>query len=458
MAQQSTHPPVPMDSEARAVIADRLAPKLSELISFRTVSRRDRENEDRGQFTLHARALVRLFPHIAAAVERETIGMTGQLWHWKGAASTRPVVLMAHQDVVPVEDEAAWEHQPFAGKIVDSRVWGRGALDDKGDLACILEAADMLAATGFVPGQDVYFFFGDNEETAGDTAIATAALLHARGVAPWMVLDEGGAVTTGAFPLVKAPVGVIGVSEKGLLDVVLEARDAGGHASAPPGFGAVQRIARAITRLRRSPFPASLSDVTIEMIDRLAATAPARARGPIGLLGRGGRATAWLVARIGAEPAALVRTTVAATELAGSDGSNVLARRAAVTLNIRIAAGESVDGTLRRIGRIVRDRNISLDVLSASEPSPVSPHDCDQFRLLEACLRTSHPAAVPVPYIMLAATDSRRFTGISENVYRFAPLGMDNTERAGIHGTNESVLVSELGHAVAFYTRLMRSL
>ncbi|GAA4363010.1 M20/M25/M40 family metallo-hydrolase [Paeniglutamicibacter cryotolerans] len=458
MAQQSTHPPVPMDAEPRAAVAARLAPKLAELIRFRTVSRRERRLEDREQFTLHAQALARLFPHIAAAVEREPIGITGQLWLWRGAASNRPVVLMAHQDVVPVEEEAAWLHQPFAGTIADGRVWGRGALDDKGDLVCILEAADLLAATGFVPGQDVYFFFGDNEETAGDTAIATAALLQSRGVAPWLVLDEGGAVTTGAFPLVKAPVGVIGVSEKGLIDVVLQAHDAGGHASAPPSFGAVQRIARAITRLRRAPFPASLSEVTVEMIDRLAATAPAGARGPIGLLGRGGRATAWIVSRIGAEPAALVRTTVAATELAGSDGSNVLARRAAVTLNIRIAAGESVNCTLRRIKRIIRDGKITIDVLSASEPSPVSPHDCDQFRLLEACLATSHPAAVPVPYIMLAATDSRRFTGISENVYRFAPLGMDNSERAGIHGTNESVLVSELGNAVAFYTRLIRSL
>ncbi|MGL3806010.1 M20/M25/M40 family metallo-hydrolase [Paeniglutamicibacter sp. R2-26] len=436
----------------------RVAAKLAELIRCRTVSRPDRTQEDREEFTRHVRAMQDLFPAIAGAVEQHTVGITGQLWHWRGSASTRPVVLMAHQDVVPVEGEEHWVHPPFAGAIADGRVHGRGALDDKGDLACILEAADSLAATGFVPGQDVYFFFGDCEETAGATATEAVDFLRGREVAPWLVLDEGGAVAHQAFPGVRAPVGVIGVGEKGLMDLRLEAEDSGGHASAPPAFGAVQRIARAITRLQRKPFPAGVHPVTQEMFGRLGATAPVPVRAALKLVARPGRVAGWLLARAGAEPAAMARTTVAATELKGSDGSNVLARHASVTLNIRIAVTESVASVTAGIRRRIADPRIGHTVLSASEPSPISPVDCDQFALLETCLRHSHPEALPVPYLMMAATDARFFAAVSAHVYRFAPLSMDKAQRGSIHGTDESVAVAELGKGVAFYRHLLTAL
>ena len=438
--------------------SQRVAAKLAELIRCRTVSRPDRTREDREEFTRHVRAMKELFPAIAAAVEQHTVGITGQLWHWRGSASTRPIVLMAHQDVVPVEGEEHWVHPPFDGAIAEGRVHGRGALDDKGDLACILEAADSLAATGFVPGQDVYFFFGDCEETAGETAAQAVDFLRGRAVAPWLVLDEGGAVAHQAFPGVRAPVGVIGVGEKGIMDLHLEAGDAGGHASAPPAFGAVQRIARAITRLQRKPFPANVHPVTQEMFRRLGSTAPAPVRAALELVARPGRVAGWLLARAGAEPAAMARTTVAATELKGSDGSNVLARHASVTLNIRIAATESVASAVAGVRRRIADPRIGHTVLSASEPSPVSPVDCEQFALLEASMRHSHPEALPVPYLMMAATDARFFAAISGHVYRFAPLAMDKAQRASIHGTGESVAVEELGKAVAFYRHLLTAL
>lgn len=458
MTSTSHVAPAPDELPAPDEVSLRVADKLARLIGCRTVSRPDRTREDRAEFTRHVQLLRELFPAIAGAVEQHTVGITGQLWQWRGAQAARPVVLMAHQDVVPVESEAHWEHPPFDGVIADGRIHGRGTLDDKGDLACILEAADALAATGFVPGQDVYFFFGDCEETAGATAAQAVEFLRGRGVTPWLVLDEGGAVARQAFPGIKAPVGVIGVSEKGILDLLLEAEDAGGHASAPPAFGAVQRIARAITRLQRKPFPAGIHPVTEEMFRRLGSTAPGPVRTALKLVARPGRPAGELLARIGAEPAAMVRTTVAATELAGSDGTNVLARRAAVTLNIRIAVTESVDSAVAGVVRRVSDPRISHTVLSATEPSPISPVDCEQFALLEAGMRHSHPEALAVPYIMMAATDARFFAAISKHVYRFAPLGMDKSQRGAIHGTNESVEISELGKGVAFYRHLLGAL
>lgn len=438
--------------------AQQVAAKLAQLIACRTVSRPDRADEDRDEFTKHARLLTELFGHIAGAVEQHTLGITGQLWHWRGAESSRPVVLMAHQDVVPVQGEADWEHPPFAGAMAQGRIHGRGTLDDKGDLVCILQAADDLAAFGFVPGQDVYFFFGDCEETSGPTALEAVDFLTAAGVRPWMVLDEGGAVASQAFPGIDAPVGVIGVGEKGILDLLLEAEDAGGHASAPPRFGAVQRIARAVGRLQAKPFPAALHPVTQETFRRLAATAPGITGSLLKLASRPGRLAGEVLARAGAEPAAMVRTTVAATRLQGSEGINVLAQRASVGLNIRINVTESVESAISGVRRRVRDAKIAFTVLGATEPSPISPVDSDGFALLEAALGHSHPEARPVPYIMMAATDARSFTGICEQVYRFAPLGMDKAQRGAIHGTDESVEVAELGKAVEFYTFLLRAL
>ena len=438
--------------------AGTVAAKLSKLIGCRTVSRPDRETEERAEFTRHARLLRELYPHIADAVEQHTVGFTGQLWHWRGSGNSRPVVLMAHQDVVPVQDEGEWEHPPFAGIIAQGRVHGRGALDDKGDLACILHAADLLASAGFTPGQDVYFFFGDCEEISGPTAQLAVDFLTAAGVQPWLVLDEGGAVATQAFPGVNAPVGMIGVGEKGILDLLLEAQDAGGHASAPPRFGAVQRMARAVARLQANPFPASMNPVTVETFRRLGAAAPGPRGRALRLVARPGRVAGEALARTGAEPAAMVRTTVAATLLEGSDGINVLARRAAVGLNVRIGVNESVESAIAGIRRRVRDAQIFYTVLHASEPSPVSPFDSDGFALLVRSLGHSHPEAQAVPYIMMAATDARRFTGICEQVYRLAPLGMDKAQRGAIHGADESVEVAELGRAVAFYDYLLRAL
>ncbi|PQZ92176.1 acetylornithine deacetylase [Arthrobacter sp. MYb227] len=445
-------------SFASQVSPIQIAEKLAQLIQCRTVSHPDRDEEDRAEFTRHVELLNQLFPAIADVVEQHTVGITGQLWHWKGQSDAKPLVLMAHQDVVPVESEADWEFAPFEGIIANGWIHGRGVLDDKGDLTCILQAAEELAQIDFTPRQDVYFFFGDCEEIAGPTATEAVEFLRNRGITPWMVIDEGGAIAHEAFPGVKIPVGVIGVSEKGIMDLLLEAQDSGGHASAPPNFGAVQRIARAITRLQRKPFPAIIHPVTEAMFKRLGENTPGVTGTVLKTIARPGRLPGELLARVGAEPAAMVRTTVAATELEGSDGTNVLARRAAVTLNIRISVTESVASTVEGIRKRISDPQIKHTVLTASEPSPISPVDSDQFALIESCMKDSHPEALPVPYLMMAATDSRFFTGISEHVYRFAPLAMDKQQRGAIHGTNESVAIEELAKGVQFYSKLLKAL
>ncbi|GAA1915033.1 M20 family peptidase [Arthrobacter gandavensis] len=437
---------------------DAAAPKLARLIACRTVSSRIPEEVDDGEFARFRAELAALFPVVHRRLTLEEVG-GGLLFRWQGTEDELdPVVLMAHYDVVPVQDESTWEHPPFAGVLADGWIHGRGALDDKGSLAAILEAVETLLEEGFTPSRTVWLSFGDNEETAGDTAARAAAILQERGVRPWLVLDEGGAVASQAFPFVTSPVAVIGVSEKGILDVELSVEDPGGHASTPTRLGAAARLARAVVRLDQRPFPAALHPVTIEMLGRLAAGASPL---PAALFARAGSLRLPLTrifGALGGEPNALTRTTVALTQLSGSKASNVLPTRATANANVRIAPGESIDSVLRRMRRTVRDRKVSLRVVEGSEPSPVSSTSNAQFAALETAIREVFPDAIPAPYIMLGGTDSRRYTAISDAVYRFAPFRMDKAARASIHADNEKLSLHTFGEGITFYRRLLQNL
>ena len=181
---------------------------------------------------------------------------------------------MAHLDVVPVDESAPWQHPAFAAEIVDGAVWGRGTLDDKGCVTAICEAVERLLEADHQPAQDVWLSFGCDEEVSGTAAEAAVDELVRRGVRPWLVLDEGGAVAHEAFPGVKRAVAAIGVAEKGTTSVELRVEGRGGHASTPARNGPTARLARAILQIDRSPMPARLPDTTVELM-RTARPAPA---------------------------------------------------------------------------------------------------------------------------------------------------------------------------------------
>ncbi|WP_254773831.1 M20/M25/M40 family metallo-hydrolase [Microbacterium sp. cf046] len=403
--------------------------------------------------------LAELYPLVHEHLSLERVTEFGLLFRWAGAAaSAQPVVLMAHYDVVPVDESDAWTYPPFEGRVEDGWVYGRGALDDKGPLAIVLEAVENLLAAGFTPPRDVYLSFGGNEETYGAAAEQIATTLQGRGIVPWLVLDEGGAVVDAPLPFALGDAAMVGVGEKGVLTLRLTARGDGGHASAPPKITAVGRIARAIDRLDPWTFPAH----SPKAITRMLAQFADRASGAPQLLLRTLATFPWLTARafaaMGGEPAALVRTTVAATMQQGGTAANVLPSQASATLNLRIALGETVAGTVRRVKRRIADPLVEVTVVESSEPSPESPTDNDQFALIVDAVNASYPNASTVPYVMMAATDSRHFHRFSPAVYRFAPLEMTNAQRASIHGVDERVEIASLERGELFHRALLQRL
>ncbi|MEO6996471.1 MAG: M20/M25/M40 family metallo-hydrolase, partial [Terracoccus sp.] len=403
---------------------DHVVETLRACIRHRTVSHWGDALTDRSAFAALLDELRARFPLLHERCEVERIAGDALLVRWAGRTREAPLVLMAHLDVVPVDDEADWAHPPFAAELADGHVWGRGALDCKGSLVAICAAVEALLADDVEPARDVWLSFGCNEEVSGVAAKEAVAVLRARGVDPWFVIDEGGAIVQGVLPGVADPMAVIGVSEKGTVDVRLTARGDGGHASAPGRMGATARLARAIMRLERHPFPARLPDATIEMIETLGA----HARLPFSAVFLRARLLRPLLtqvfARLGNETAAMTRTTMAVTQLTGSPGANVLAATATAHVNMRVMVGETVDASVERIRKVVRDARVEVTLVTGDGPSPVSPTDDAAFELLVRTLEETFPGVVPVPYVMMAATDSRHFHQVWPRVYRFTPFRM----------------------------------
>lgn len=409
-------------------------------------------------FERFAALLAAEYPLLHERLRLERVGDTGLLFRWSGNSTSRPVVLMAHYDVVPALPGPGWTHDPFSGVIADGSVWGRGALDDKGPMLVILEAVENLVADGFAPAHDVYLSFGGNEESYGSDAIATAALLQERGIMPWLVIDEGGAVVDAPLPFVPVPSAMVGVGEKGIATVRLTASSAGGHASAPPVESTSGHLARALLRLDRNPFRVGMPRPVRTMLASFEPHVGLRHRLLLRALRVAHPIGARVLARRGGEAAALMRTTVAVTMLQGGTAANVLPPSVSAILNIRIATDESIASVLSTLRRRIADDAVSIELVEGSEPSALSATDNEQFRLIRLAVDATYPGTVTAPYVMMAATDSRHLHRFAPAVYRFSPLEMDAAQRAAIHGENERVAIASLSSGERFFQFLLRHL
>src|SRR6059036_2073661 len=270
-SRQPQAAPVAVEPLDTAALAQRLAGALR----FKTISFQDSSQFDAREFDGFQRYLRTTFPKLHAALKLEKVNGYGLLYAWPGSdPSAPPIVLLAHQDVVPVEPgtETRWTEPPFEGRIAGGYVWGRGALDDKGSLVGLCEAVEHLlgAGAGAKPRRTVYLAFGYDEEVGGRRGAARIAeLLASRNVHPEFVLDKGGALTNGLVTGIAAPVALVGIAEKGYVTVSLTAQAEGGHSSMPPPQTAVGMLATGLTRLEGQQMPRAIRGPTADMFDYL---------------------------------------------------------------------------------------------------------------------------------------------------------------------------------------------
>jgi len=445
---------------APEINVDIAAAHLGEAVRIRTISRTDGVVEDPAAFlALHA-FLQAAYPQVHAVMQREVVADYSLLYTLPGSdPSLPPILLLAHQDVVPVEagTEDDWEAPPFAGEVRDGYIYGRGATDDKGMLVAVMEAMETLLASGFQPRRSVMLAFGHDEEVLGSGAKAIAQLLKERNIRPWFVIDEGMAVLLDN-PLTGKPAALIGIAEKGYMTVRVTARSEGGHSSMPPPETAAERLSRAILAIRANPFPGHLDDGPIaEMLEALAPH--------LGFIQRAVISNRWafgplLRSRMASTPAgdALLRTTIAPTELSGGTKENILPQEVYALVNLRLNPRDSVETALEHLRRSVAGiEGISLEIHGRpTEPSPVSSTSSDSYALLAAAAKAHAPEGAPVtPMLVLGGTDSRYYASISENVYRFTPEWIPQSEFSRVHGTGERMSLENLGRMVRFFAQLV---
>jgi carboxypeptidase PM20D1 len=441
--------------ERRAIDVDGAAARLAEGLAFETISFGLDEPVPGPEFLALHDHLRRSYPRTHEALSREIVSEYSLLYTWPGRnEKLAPALLMAHQDVVPV-DEGKWEQPPFAGRIVDGVLWGRGAIDDKGALYAILEAVELLLAEGFVPEHTILLFFGHDEELGGPRGAAKAAeLLAERGVELAWVLDEGGFVVEGMLPGVDKPLALVGIAEKGSVTYELDLEMPGGHSSMPPRHTGIGIMAAAIAKLEANRVPGGLDDVTRGLLESVAPELPFLIRAVLSNLWLfGGLVEAGMATSPPLD--AMQRTTTAVTIMNGGVKSNVLPSQVKATVNFRIRPGDTVEMVREHVVATIQDDRIQVSKSRGREASEISRTDSSAFAHLSQTIGEVFPGVPVVPYTVIGGTDSRRFYPLTHNVYRFNPFRFGRGSSTLPHGTDERVPVETLGDAVRFYARLI---
>ncbi len=469
--------------------AERASECLRELVKFKTISYRDPSLEDDAEFEGLINALPRLYPHVFEKCEFLRLPNRALLFKWSGGEppqadgadseqshssfrtphsefddshsahenNDEAVVFMSHYDVVPV-NESDWEKPPFDGIIENGELWGRGTLDTKVTMNASLFALDTLIARGYTPSRDIYLAYSGNEEINGEGAPTIIKYFEENNIKIGLVLDEGGAVCENVFPGVKVPCGMIGIAEKGMLDLEYKIKSNGGHASSPKPRSTVGYLADACHEVETHPFKMKMSDPVSRMFNTLGRRSTFLYR----MIFSNWWAFGWVVnllgKKSGGELNALIRTTVAFTQMKGSSASNVMPPEASLVSNIRLNPNDTVDGAVERIRRTIKNDNIELNVLYGVNPSRISRVDCDEYRAVENAVASTWKGAVVTPYLMVQCSDSRHYGRISDRVYRFSAMEMTLAERRSIHGNNERIRLSSIAKSCEFYLNLIQNI
>jgi carboxypeptidase PM20D1 len=444
----------------------RVTSLMSGAVGYKTISfGRDKPTSGEQLIGFH-QYLAKHFPRVHQNLKVEIVNQYSLLYTWEGSQpEQKPVLLLGHLDVVPVipGTQEDWQYPPYGGVVADGFIWGRGTLDNKVNIIGILEAAENMLEAGLRPSRTIYFAFGHDEEQGGiDGALEISKRLESRGVQAEFLIDEGGLVTSGVVPGVDVPLAIIAPAEKGIVTLELKAKGAGGHSSVPPKQSSIGILAAAITSLEANQFPRDFSH-TRQFLEAVA--------DEMSLANRIVMKNLWLFKPVvmsslanDMQSQASMRTTTAATIIAGGIKANVLPIDATAKVNFRILPGETPDSVRNRVIEVINDSRVSVDFDTSGQrgmgPSPVSPTSGFGWDQITGAIRdTAAPQRILVtPRLLVAATDTRHYRNITPNHYRFTYMALPAADLGTIHGTNERIGVKTLNDTVRFFHRLMSGL
>ena len=442
-------------------VGEQVVGRFAKAVTLKTISPEKERDFDSLAFFQFNDFLKTSFPLADSLLEKKRFNHFSHLYKWTGSdPSLKPVILMAHLDVVPViaENLTDWKQPPFEGKIVNDTLWGRGTIDNKIGVIGILEATETLLSNGFQPKRTLYLSFGHDEEIGGlRGAKVIVEHLKAQGIEAQFVLDEGGTISQNIIPGIEKDVALIGIAEKGYISLELSIKKEGGHSSMPEKESAIDILSAAIVKIKRNPFPAKLAGPIAGFMENL---------GPeMDGINKFIFANRWLF-----EPVitgiyektgsgnALVRTTTAPTIFNAGIKDNVIPQNAKATINFRIMPGESSSNVLARVQELIQDPRIQITKgLMQSEPSQISSTESKGFNTIRKTVAEVYPNALVAPFLVIAGTDAKHFEPIAKDIYRFSPMIINPANIKSFHGLNERIAVKDFKKAVQFYQQLIQN-
>ena len=425
-------------------------------IHFKTISFGNASLFDSVQFIAFHDYLEKAYPLVHAQLKKEKVARFSLLYTWEGKnPQLKPVILMAHQDVVPIEEgtEKIWTVDPFAGVVKDNYIWGRGTTDDKINLISIMETVEKLLSQNFKPERTIYLAFGHDEEVGGYGAEAIAKLLQERKVQAELVLDEGGIITKERIPNMTQPVALLGTAEKGYMSLLLSVEKNGGHSSMPDKETSIDILSNALVKLRANPFEAKFSQPTNDFI---------RAIGPeMPFLQKMVFANTWLFKGVlvgiyekSGGGNAVVRTTLVPTIINAGIKDNVVPTIATAYVNLRLLPGDTGPDMKEQVIKIIDDPRVKVEYKNGmySDASKVTDVNGSGFKTVASTVQHTYPNVLISPLLMIGATDSRKFEEVSENIIKFSPM----VDPIGFHGIDERVSVESYKTSLWFYEQLIK--
>ncbi|WJG11352.1 M20 family peptidase [Aliiglaciecola sp. LCG003] len=449
---------LPQNTEQLDIDQSAAVERFAKGIRFATISYDDPSRIDDAAFAGLREHIEQSFPLIHQTAEQMIFNHHSLVYRFEGRnAALKPALFMGHMDVVPVDEvtQSQWQQPPFSGAVVDNIIWGRGTIDDKVTVFALLESMELLLSQGLVPEREIVFAFGHDEEIGGEQGAARIAEhFKQQGTEFEFVLDEGGAITDGVMAGMTQPVALIGIAEKGFVNLKLIVNDEGGHSSQPPEHTAVGILSQAIVDIENAQFETNLT-FSIETFERVGYYAPLSSRLPM--------ANLWLLsplvesAMLGKpSSAAGIRTTIAATMLSGSSKSNILPTQASAVVNFRILPGETVETVTQHVVEAIDNPRVQIESFMQNEPSQVSPTDSLGYSLIEKNIRQLDNQILVAPYLVMGGTDSKHFYGLSDNVYRFMMVRLDPKGLKRFHGVNEQLPVADYINAITFFHAMLK--
>ena len=432
--------------------------RFQDALKIKTISFEDASDFDSVEFQKFNELLIRNYPNVHSTLEHKVFSGFSHLYKWTGSdESLNPIVLMAHLDVVPIASPDKWSIDPFLGSIKDDKIWGRGTIDDKFSVIAILESVEMLLQEGYEPSRTIYLSFGHDEEVGGELGAAKIAeYLAEEGVEAEYVLDEGYAITQQLIPGVEMDVALIGIAEKGSTTIEFTVNLEGGHSSQPSKETAIDVLAGAIARLKSNPLEATLSEPMLEFMDHL---------GPeMGFVNKMAFANRGVFKNLiigiyeNASGAgnALVRTTTSPTIFTAGVKENVIPAEARAVVNFRIIPGQTAEEVMAHARNVIDDERVKANFYGFNtNPSKVSSSDSPGYRAINKTIKQVFENTLTTPGLVIAATDSRHFGPVSENIYRFVPFHINERNINSFHGIDEHISVEDYLNAIQFYRQLI---